>query len=321
LFSCDLWEFKYYLDVMPKQSLETTHMSTKNVFISHSANQDISALRKLVEAQGGTIQGSYDMSAPFVSAIDRVIESASAVVVVLGPGSDVMGSTNVLFELGLAVGLRKPLLVIVSPGARLPSSLQNVAYLTSDVMDSPVLELGIKRFLNDAFNPAKSSRSITPAKKDSPPFLPAIRELIPKIREARNGRSAISVERLASAVLGASGVNVVEEMMGPSRGADFAIWSDSLQSSVLVEIKAGSFSVRQFKDAFDLLARQVRATDAGSGLLLYLDRSGVRFSKPDLWVPNVLWFDLEDFAKSLLNRSFADILVQQRNRIVHGLVE
>jgi nucleoside 2-deoxyribosyltransferase len=134
-------------------------MSFKNVYVSHSAAQDIGPVRRLIEEEGATVLGSYDISSDISSpreistVLNRDIESANAVIAIVSSGAD-----NVLFELGCAVALRKPLLVLMSPGAKLPSFLQNATHFTSDLAESPVLRLGIKQFLSDAFHRSKLLR-------------------------------------------------------------------------------------------------------------------------------------------------------------------
>jgi hypothetical protein len=53
-------------------------MSFKNVYVSHSAAQDIGPVRRLIEEEGATVLGSYDISSPkeISTVLNRDIESA-----------------------------------------------------------------------------------------------------------------------------------------------------------------------------------------------------------------------------------------------------
>jgi len=84
-------------------------------------------------------------------------------------------------------------------------------------------------------------------------------------------------------------------------------------------VKATKLNKMSFRAAYSRLAKQVQESDANAGLLLYLDKGGQRFGKPATWIPTVLWLDAEDFAKELLKKPFADVLLERRNRAVHGL--
>ena len=68
--------------------------------------------------------------------------SADAVIVVLE--SD---ASNVLFELGIAFGLRKPTLVLVKPGDSIPPFAAFTRYLTYTGSVTEILKLGVEGFL------------------------------------------------------------------------------------------------------------------------------------------------------------------------------
>jgi len=63
----------------------------------------------------------------------------------------------------------------------------------------------------------------------------------------------------------------------------------------------------------------MRSAGPRLGLLLYLDREGRRFDQIRWDTPYVLRFDLEDFARALKQKPFANIIVEKRNRLVHGI--
>jgi hypothetical protein len=58
-----------------------------------------------------------------------------------------------------------------------------------------------------------------------------------------------------------------------------------------------------------------------AGLLLYLDRSGRRSKLEYTGNPYVLKYDLEDFARALLEKPFTAVLLERRNQLVHGVHE
>jgi hypothetical protein len=66
------------------------------------------------------------------------------------------------------------------------------------------------------------------------------------------------------------------------------------------------------------MASQLGEQGVRIGLLLYMDRAGNRVSMEHAISPLVLWLDLEDFARTLVRRSFASIVLEQRSRAVHG---
>jgi hypothetical protein len=123
--------------------------------------------------------------------------------------------------------------------------------------------------------------------------------------------------------LRAAGVSVAaQELETRDRGVDFAVWADELAHVIggplLVEVKAGRISPGRLQAAELQITNAMAAMGGRLGLLLYLDSDGRRYSAPTWETPFVMRFDLEDFALALLKRPFARLIVELRNRLVHG---
>jgi hypothetical protein len=119
-------------------------------------------------------------------------------------------------------------------------------------------------------------------------------------------------------------VTAVQETKGGDRGVDFVVWSQPLQTSLgnplLVQVKSGKLSGVTLRGSYNQLHTQVLKLGAVAGLLLYLDANGRRFDDREYRSPVVLGFDLEDFAKDLSHKTFEKVVIERRNRLVHGLV-
>lgn len=298
-------------------------MKSLVAFISHSAQRPIESLRELLQSEGLKIKDSFDVSAPEESetAIEAGIRAADVVIAVIGPEA-----RNVFYELGFATALRKPTLLLLEPGTSAPAFASRGRYLVSDLTDSEVLRLGVKRFLEEAESGPSSHRARKYPRSVEQPNRAAISEVLEQLDRIRRSADPHQVERLAAQLLHAAAVTALEEYKGEKdRGVDFAVWSDALQSSlgnpILIEIKAGTLSDQLLGTAYSRLAAQVSQSGARAGLLLYLDREGRRFRRPEAWTPVVLAFDLVDFAKELRAKPFAKVLVERRNKLVHGLSE
>jgi hypothetical protein len=113
-----------------------------NVYISHSAKSQIGPLRDLLLREGALFRDSFDLSATreIQEKITAEIEAADAVIAVISESAP-----NVFFELGVALSLGKPVLLLLTPGTVVPSFLAPVTHLTSDLADSEVLRVGVNR--------------------------------------------------------------------------------------------------------------------------------------------------------------------------------
>jgi hypothetical protein len=129
--------------------MERVNVSTKPivVYISHSAGDDIEPIRDYLGGQGCVVRDSYDLSAPedIGDAIRFGISQADFVIVHIDACRP-----NVFFELGVAAGLGKPMLLLVEPGAAPPAFVADTPYLISDLRNSEVLRLALDRFLKSA---------------------------------------------------------------------------------------------------------------------------------------------------------------------------
>jgi hypothetical protein len=292
-------------------------------YISHPAERPIGSLRGILQSEGLTTRDSFDFSAPeeLEGTTEAAIRAADVVIAVIGPEAP-----NVLYELGFASALRKPTLLLLEPGTSVPALASNDTHLVSDLTDSEVLRLGVKKFLDEArsgFSSRRTRKSLRPIEQ---PDRDSIAEVLEQADRVRRSADPAQVEWFASRLLNATAVTAVEEYRGEKdRGVDFAVWSNALQTSlgnpILIEIKAGILNKQLLETAYSRLTAQVLQSRARVGLLLYLDQEGRRFRRPEAWRPDVFAFDLEDFGKELLAKPFAKVLLELRNKHVHRLSE
>jgi hypothetical protein len=290
------------------------------IFLSHSANTSVSALLTLLHEEDALIRGSFELP-PGPNPMESIrteIHSSDAVIVVLDSET-----SNVLFELGIAFGLRKPTLVLVKPGDSVPPFAAFTRYLTYTGSVTEILKLGVEGFLGTVrpHKPTKSpERPKRQASTETSNQLPTLTEEIERLRAQPQEQQ---LHALVHNVLTSAGVISVQDDAGTrDRGVDFVVWSDSLRGSfgnpVLIEVK-GYLERAQFQSAYYSLTKLVSESKSAAGVLLYLKRPGQIFERPQGWNPLVLWFDIGEFSVEVLHRNFAEILVERRNLMVHGM--
>ena len=233
-------------------------------------------------------------------------------------------AARVFFEVGFASALQKPVLLISEPGISLPFEMTQHRLVTAGIEDSEILKLTIRGFLKELESKRSHKRTRTrseldPRQRDTA----AVRDALHTIQELRPQASEMELSRTTSELLRAAGVTALEEFGGTREvGADFAVWSDALSTTfgnpILIELKAGDLDQARWNAAHEHVARALGDSGARLGLILYLDRRGRRFTEDRHWVPLVLSFDLEDFAAALVDKPFADVLLEHRNKLVHG---
>jgi hypothetical protein len=226
-------------------------------------------------------------------------------------------ASNVFFELGLAAAIHKPVLLLVERETSIPTFVPHTTFVISDLKDSKILRLAVKRFLTEVDERSPRNRPRVHVELDPEVNRESIERIVKELRKGRDSLSGSAIERLTADLLWtATSTTVEEQRPGTDRGVDFALWNDALQASLgsplLVEVKAGNISPQRFRETYNQLAQQVLRLGAAAEILLYLDRDARRFGKPEKWVPSFLAFDLEEFALELLKKPFEKVLVERR---------
>jgi hypothetical protein len=204
----------------------------RSCFLSAPFGVDTRALEQELRDRGFSVTDGRTIvpAAPVVSTIRKGISNADLVCVVT-PSTL---SANTAFEMGLAVGISKNVLVFAPLGSTLPSDVVGITYCSAALDDNRA----IGKFL-DAF----LAHGRTPITSDEPSVK---RHRLPPA-EAKRMRGELAhasgkrFEQLVKQLFEASGF-IAAEAGGPGEhGADFAVWVDLLQHAfgnpVIVEVK------------------------------------------------------------------------------------
>jgi hypothetical protein len=227
--------------------------------------------------------------------------------VVQGPQA---GNAAVLVEIGIAIGMGLPILIVAAPGSVLPSILNDVFIVRTLPGDSHKLSLALKIFLRS--DPAEPARHATG--RSTQPGVADFRKKLATLESAGLRRGA-DLESFAADLFRQLGAQV-EERRQLGGGPDLAISIPGEEwqlGTVLVELKYGD-SQRLFEDAASMLQRHVLNLDSGLGLLLYTGPE-----KPSKTWPMVVVLSFRRFLAELENASLARVLVRARNEAIHNL--
>jgi len=240
---------------------------------------------------------------------------------------DVHDSRNILFELGLAVGLKKQIIILIPPKLSLPSDLSGflVLRVTQDNLDA--LGFSLDQML--AATQKKSKKRVIQRYDDLKITKKAISNKIYDLKNKLNNLdprvAGYTLERFVGDLLKESGISVIQQSEKPDTGADFAIWSDELAAilgnPILIEIKRTIRDRSQALQVTDQLNRYIEKSNSKSAIVFYLE--GLPSDQIQYFTQkfNILFFQLGDVVDQLQNNTFADIIRIRRNKIAHGGVE
>jgi hypothetical protein len=288
-------------------------------YIAAQANVDTAVLRRLLHMENVIADDAFTLSASenVTRSIVRHIREADLVIAIIGKG----GWTS--YEIGIADALAKPVLVIAPVSTSMPTYIVGHQVLHSAVADTDVLRLTLRKLLDDVRKrPQRLLSRPSHIKRKNVPK--TSEDLVGRIAAARQATSAHEVEALTVEMLREAGIAVAaQEPQHRERGVDLAVFVDALGPSVtgpvLIELKCGRLSDDHIRAAELQLVNAIQAIGGRLGLVLYLDADDKRFASRTWETPYVLRFDLEDLARALTRRSFANVIVDQRNHAVHGV--
>lgn len=310
--------------------------SVRSCYISAPLGEDTTVLRRVLKDLGVRVIDAFDLGPGIAlsAGLTARIAQSDAVIAIYSDHS-----TNVGFELGAAAALDKPTFVIVPPEATIPSYVQQMIYLRSNLKDTPVLRNSIMRFLKHADAPERkrpaSPRKVrtsgsageSAAARKADMYSPEstgislarqeIEAINTSIANLRSTAAPRELERLVLDGLKRAGLHLETS---DGRGADAVVWSQRLTRSVgnpiLIEIKVGIIDDERLEQTEEQLKQYLSAAEASFGLLLYLDRDGRRHPIRGRY-PQILRVDATDFLDRLMRSSFERALLRVRDEAAH----
>ena len=291
----------------------------KKCFISAPFGTDLSIVLEVLE------ENRYQVVAPndsnegelWSDVILNEIDSVDLFVSILPEGETVV---NAVFELGIAIGKQKEVLIIASPKQKeLPFSLSSFQIIKADADNKEAIEFAIKHVkIGDDKGKRKGS------KKQNPAILNfKYQDYLEKLENSTGERE---IEKIVHDIFLNMNLGVVSDAQieNTHNRPDFAIWDDSFEKYVgnplIVEVKANIDSEKKLINAIHQVSKYVNSVGSHWGILIYTTRptNSIFFTK-HLGPPNIIAIKLEHLIKELRHRSFQDYIRALRNKRVHGV--
>jgi len=291
----------------------------RKCFIVAPYNVNPGPIRRLLEERNIEVHEPFDVPEVFglsiASSIQKQIDSSDFVIAVISLKKP---NPNVFYELGLARGLGKPTFLIITEEGAFPADLRDMVYVKASLNDSDPISFALDQFLSKyEYRPTK----FVPIFRERAKTKLNVEPLKRKLEILAKRGTEKELEFFIVELLKLKGIIHTQYQGVEGKGADMALWADSLESSlgnpILVEVKMGRLSGTLLLKAEEQLRTYLKMTNARAGLLIYLDRSGRRFKQARFKWPLVIRFDARDFLSELSKQSLANVLLSERNRIVH----
>lgn len=289
-------------------------------FISAPHGFERTALHECLDAHGIQPLVPQDLAAgsDWVSALRCVLEESDIVIGVLPEHCD---TRNVMFELGLACGLgRKILLISPSRTDWLPSAHRQVLTVRSTLDNREAIDFALTQLLRASTEPP----SPRPTHRiQSPPLGSEADALIERLKRWQTTKEPRILEGIVSDALSSAGLNAIVESADKKYGTDFAVWSDALQPYVdnplLVEVKVSIGSYSSAQSVVHRLASTLGKSGTRWALLIYADGPNLADRVWGSLPQGILVIPLGQLLKRLRVHSLLEVIRDLRNQRVHGI--
>jgi hypothetical protein len=299
--------------------LAETRTRIKRVFLASAAHSQLGWVKEELLKRGIQSCTADELPAMGISVVEsteRAIRESDLVIGLIG----LQSPQWLFFELGIAKGLGKPILLVVSPASgqeHVPAMLTGTLYVRADPANRQAIGFALDQLL--AATGWKPRRQVdrVPSEcalgSEVDKYLGFINKDGPELTEQ-------DLHRLVADLLEAGGVSTVIQGSSPGRGADLAVWSDDLQAIVgnplLVEVKAHIRDRGHLQEVLDQVETYRRNSNTEWALLILPTLAGPRPAHPD--VGAVLTLTLTELIEGLRSKSFSEVIRELRNARAHG---
>jgi hypothetical protein len=289
----------------------------KRAYVTGPHLNETGPVRRLLEARGLTAFSPDELDLPGQTLTDVMREAMEQADIVVAVVDSSESSNLVFYELGLSQSLKKPTLVLLSPGASSePWQAFGVPYLRFDPLKPENVGYGLDLFLAA---PPKGGRPRSSAAKQTNPIGDQADGLLARLRLPE--LTPLDFEQMIADAIRASGVPIVSvSQEADTRNVDLAVWSNDLapwiMNPLVIELKLRPLTATELGDVANQLSASVASSGLPWGLLIYHGPPVERLSVT--LPPNVLVMHAEGFLDGLRDTGFSDLVKGLRKRRVHG---
>lgn len=296
----------------------------RTCFVSAPAGVNLSRIKKiLLERDLELILPSEVLSygQSISEKINKLIAQSDIFIAVF---DDSLEIGNTLFELGLAVGHKKQIVILTSPSFSLPSDISGflVLRVTQDNLDA--LGFSLDQLLTATRKKPKKgvTRSRKGLRETCKPISNKIHELKNRLNDLDPRVPEYELENFVADLLKEIGISVIKQSNRPDMGVAFAIWSDELEAilgnPILIEIKRNIRDRAQALKVTNQLLSYIEKSNSKYAIVFYLEGLSSNRVQELTNRFNILFIRLGDIVEQLQNESFAEIIRVRRNIIAHG---
>ena len=310
----------------PNRTSEQIKNKQRICYLSAAPQINLKALVDVLQEKGMTPALTSELrstATTFPGENIRAISQADLFIALLSSTEE---NANVYFELGIAMAGEVRTLLIAPMDIHLPPTIAQVPLICTDPENKETLAFAIEQVLS-ARTPAQI-RSDVPFSPKQHPIGNFADKLLEQLDALGDKIKEIEVVDLIKLALQESGISIITKSPAPTvehlqdAKADLAIWSDEFSpwigNPLLIEVKVFRHGQIRINDLIDQVLAYLQPDATRSALILYLGEPSSQTLSPRMY-PNIFSMEVRELFTQLRTKSFARILIDMRNRRVHGV--
>jgi hypothetical protein len=238
---------------------------------------------------------------------------------VIGVFFDGVADTNTMFEIGVAVGAGKPVLLLMSGENDLPLNLEALPHVRASLTDDKAIELHLDLLMRSAKSGVRYPASGRITSTSS--------QIVTNVgKRIEHEKAASAFEAEVAAVIEEAGGRVVlhprSEDASSKFTPDMLFWLATRDAEMLnpavVEVKRHPVTAAKLAETEQQLFGFLQQTGVRTGLIIsrHVEPRSPSDFRPLL---NVFVLDFEQFRQLVASGKLAEHLRRERNRAAHGL--
>ena len=297
---------------------------TYTCFLAVPSRLDISLIAGLLSASKVEYGTTFEQSSYFGQIPERIkeaIRKSDFLFAVLDSSED---SSNVLIELGMALGLGKPIFAVVAPTATTSLELKGVTTVQAELREVQAIRFHLEIFLKEALRHRRRRRQEHKRSAEPPKQPPDQRFTTAVLDHLVSLRTEVDLEKAIAGFLQEKGYQVTEEG-NANRGfrPDIAVWLPSTPSALgnllLIEIKRTQESRSGERAIVNTLRQYASNVGAQTAIILWQTERGDDAPTLHPGFPLVFSLPISTFVRLVETNDLVPMMIRERNKNVHGI--
>jgi hypothetical protein len=309
-------------DTNTKMETKEITPQTRKCYISAPFNTDLKVLEKLlIERQIEPIL-SADLSSEAITLLGGIVNVIATADLFIAILNEEQKNANVYLELGIALGMGCRILLIAPPDKPLMVDIAELPAVRTDITNHEAIGLMLDQVLLSP--PRKLTAQPTiPVYQKGQPIGDFADELQEQLKALSDRGREVEIVQLVREILEKSGYSTIatNPLLESDKRADIVVWSEEfgpwIGNPLLIEVKK-VVRGKDWRGMIDQVLNYLQLSQTRSALILYAKTADTPDISPSISPPNIFFLDIHQLLTAMRTKSFAKVMIDLRNRRVHG---